>query len=179
RRNSFGLFSETVFGTGSAAALSASAPYRRRWPLVLWMTSPFSVEHVFSSTFQDWAAAVTSIARAVPPACRRILHMPRTLLLPAVSCAPPKFGLPYLGSAGTHSVLILFQSRSSSSATSIGIDVITPWPISSCESMMVTVSSAPILTQMFGSNELAASATPESRNPGRYPPTISAPPATL
>ena len=57
--------------------------------------------------------------------------MPRTLLLPAVSCWPPKFGLPYFASAGAHSVLILVQSMSSSSATSIGIDVITPWPISS------------------------------------------------
>ena len=32
--------------------------------------------------------------------------MPRTLLLPAVSCWPPKFGLPYFASAGAHSVLI-------------------------------------------------------------------------
>ena len=62
--------------------------------------------------------------------------MPRTLLLPAVNCWPPKLGLPYLGWAGAHSVLILFQSMSSSSATSIGIDVITPWPISSMVSVM-------------------------------------------
>ena len=37
----------------------------------------------------------------------------------------------YFTSAGVHSVLIFDQSMSRSSATSIGIDVITPWPISS------------------------------------------------
>ena len=58
------------------------------------------------ATPQVCAAAVTSIARAVAPASRRIFHMPRTLLLPAVSCWPPKFGLPYFASAGAHSVLI-------------------------------------------------------------------------
>ncbi len=86
--------------------------------------------------------------------------MPRTLLLPAVSCWPPKFGLPYFASAGVHSVLIFDQSMSSSSATSIGIDVITPWPISSCVSMMRTVSSLLTLSQMLGSNEPAASSSP-------------------
>ena len=84
--------------------------------------------------------------------------MPRTLLLPAVSCCPPKFGLPYLASAPAHSVLIFVQSKSSSSATSIGIEVITPCPISSMVSMMRTVSSALTLIQMFGSKLPAATA---------------------
>src|SRR5262249_40341848 len=179
RRNSFGLFNETVLRTGSVAALSTSDPYRNRRPLALWITSPFSVEQVFSATLQVCAAAVSSIACAVAPASRKIFHIPRTLLLPAVSWAPPKFGLPYLGSAGTHSVLILFQSTWSSSATSIGMDVITPWPISSCVNLMTTLSSAPILSQILGSNEPAASAVPVSRKPGRYPPTSIAPPAAL
>src|SRR5262245_13788063 len=177
--NSFGLFNETVLGTGRVAALSTSDPYRTRRPLASWITSPFSVEQVFSATPQVCAAAVTSIVCAVAPASRRIFHIPRTLLLPAVSCAPPKLGLPYLGSAGTHSVLILFQSTSSSSATSIGMDVITPCPISSCVSLIVTLSSAPIFSQMLGSNEPAASAVPVSRKPGRYPETSIAPPAAL
>ena len=156
----FGSFSVTSFGTGRAAALSTSAPYLRRRPLALWTTSPFSVVSVFSGTLHVCAAAVTSIARAVAPALRRIFHMPRTLLLPAVSCWPPKFGLPYFASAGVHSVLIFVQSMSSSSATSIGIEVITPWPISSCVSMMRTVSSLFTLSQIFGSNEPAASSAP-------------------
>ena len=156
---SFGFFSATVFGTGSAAALSTSAPYFRRRPLALCTTSPFSVETVFSATPQVWAAAVISIARAVAPDSRSVFHMPRTLLLPAVNCWPPKLGLPYFASAGAHSVLILFQSMSSSSATSIGIDVITPWPISSMVSVIVTVSSAAIFTQTFGSKTPAASTT--------------------
>src|SRR5437867_10554003 len=45
--------------------------------------------------------------------------------------------------------------------------------------MMVTVSSAPILTQTFGSKTPAASAVLVSRKPGTYPPTSSAPPAAL
>ena len=123
---------------------------------------------MFSATPQVWAAAVISMARAVAPDSRSVFHMPRTLLLPAVSCCPPKLGLPYFGSAGAHSVLILFQSMSSSSATSIGIDVITPCPISSMVSVIVTLSSAPIFTQTFGSKTPAASTTVSvSPSPGR------------
>ena len=154
--NAFGSFSLTSFGTGNIAALSTSAPYLIRRLLPLCTTSPFSVVSEFSGTFHVCAAAVTSMARAVAPAPRRIFHMPRTLLLPAVSCCPPKFGLPYFASAGTHSVLIFDQSVSSSSAMSIGIEVITPWPISSCVSMMRTVSSLFTFSQMFGSNDPAA-----------------------
>ena len=40
------------------------------------------------------AAAVMSMARALAPAPRSTRHMPRVLLLPAVVCDPPKFGLP-------------------------------------------------------------------------------------
>src|ERR1051326_813855 len=97
------------------------------------MTSPFSVVSEFSGTFHVCAAAVTSIARAVAPAPRRIFHMPRTLLLPAVSCCPPKFGLPYFESAGAHSYLIFDQSLSSSSAPRIGLDLLPPRPLSSLE----------------------------------------------
>jgi hypothetical protein len=53
-----------------------------------------------------------------------------------------------------------FQSMSSSSATSIGIAVMTPCPISIIESMMRTESSALIVTQTFGSKTPAAFATP-------------------
>jgi hypothetical protein len=53
--------------------------------------------------------------------------------------------------------LIFAQSKSSSSATSIGIDVMTPCPISSIVSMMRTVSSALTLIQTLGSKEPAAS----------------------
>ena len=120
------------------------------------MTSPLSVVSELSGTLHVCAAAVTSIARAAAPDSRSTFHIPRTLLLPAVICCPPKLGLPYLASAPTHSVLIFVQSKSSSSATSIGIDVITPWPISSIVSMMRTVSSASTLIQTFGSNEPAA-----------------------
>ena len=65
-----------------------------RRPLAWWITTPLSVVHVPSATPQSLAAAETSITRAVAPASRRIFHMPRVLLLPAVVCAPPKPGLP-------------------------------------------------------------------------------------
>src|ERR1051326_7535377 len=44
---------------------------------------------------------------------------------------------------------------------------------------MVTKSSDPILTQMFGSNAVAASASVTSRKPGTYPPIRRAPPAAV
>src|SRR5688572_33314915 len=121
------------------------------------MTSPLSVVIELAGTPHVSAAAETSITRAVAPASRSTFHIPRTLLLPAVSCCPPKLGLPYfLASAGVHSVLIFVQSKSSSSATSIGIDVITPCPISSIVSMIRTLSSLLTRTQTFGSNTPAA-----------------------
>ena len=42
------------------------------------------------------------------------------------------------------------MSTSSSSATSIGIDVNVPWPISARAQMIVTVLSVPTLTQALG-----------------------------
>src|SRR5262249_40382447 len=126
KRNSFGLFNETVLGTGRVAALSTSEPYRNRRPLALWITSPFSVEQVFSATPQVCAAAVMSIVCAVAPASRKIFHIPRTLLLPAVSCAPPKLGLPYLGSAGDPFGFIFFFSAGRPPPPRAGIGVTTP-----------------------------------------------------
>jgi hypothetical protein len=70
----------------------------------------------------------------------------------------------------------LFQSTSSSSARSIGIAVITPWPISSIESMMRALPSAVIFTHTLGSNTPAALAS--RLRPGAKPPIISPPPAT-
>src|SRR5262245_11530964 len=142
------------------------------------MTTPLSVVQLSSGTPHVCAAAVTSIERAAAPDSRRTFHIPRTLLLPAVSCWPPKFGLPYFGSAPAHSVLIFFQSKSSSSATSIGIDVITPCPISSIVSMIRTLSSALTLIQTFGSKEPAAVSTAAPRI-GRYAPIMNPPPAAV
>src|SRR6185503_21002261 len=141
------------------------------------MTSPLSVVSEFSGTFHVCAAAVTSIERAAAPDSRSTFHIPRTLLLPAVSCCPPKFGLPYFASAPAHSVLIRDQSKSSSSATSIGIDVITPCPISSIVSMIRTVSSVLTLIQTFGSNEPAALTRSVPVQDGKQAPTSSPPPA--
>jgi hypothetical protein len=54
---------------------------------------------------------------------------------------------------------MLFQSTSSSSATSIGIAVITPCPISTIDSMMRTELSVPMRSQTFGSKEAACAAS--------------------
>src|SRR5229473_2598257 len=52
------------------------------------MTSPLSVEQLFSGTSHVFAAAATSIARAWAPASRNGRQYPRTLMLATVSCLP-------------------------------------------------------------------------------------------
>src|ERR1700722_1501374 len=56
----------------------------------------------------------------------------------------------YAGAAGACSARTFAQSQSSSSASTIGIDVQMPWPISECLSRIVTVLSGAIRTNAFG-----------------------------
>src|SRR5690349_9617105 len=56
----------------------------------------------------------------------------------------------YSGAAGACSTRTRLQSQPSSSATTIGMDVHTPWPISECLSRIVTLSSGAMRMNAFG-----------------------------
>src|SRR2546427_3274407 len=56
----------------------------------------------------------------------------------------PNIGLVYALSAGADSIRTFDQSASSSSASSMGNDVVTPWPISERSTTTRTLSSAPM-----------------------------------
>src|SRR6266699_39268 len=59
----------------------------------------------------------------------------------------PNIGLVYALSAGANSILTLAQSASSSSATSIGRAVVTPWPISERSTMMSPGPAAAVVSR--------------------------------
>src|SRR5438093_11337643 len=109
-----------------------------RRPVGAWTTAPLSVRQAERSAPQVCAAAVTSMARAVAPALRIGSYLVRTLELPPVS------RLPNLGSAQACSTRTRDQSASSSSATIIGSDVLTPCPISDLLAQIVTSPRASI-----------------------------------
>ena len=142
---------------------------------LLWMTMPFSVRQSAGSVFHLSAAAATSIARAVAPALRIGSQCPRTEVDPPVACMP-NIGLLKAGSAPACLTLILDQSASSSSATSIGIAVCTPCPISDKPQITVIWLSDPMRIYALGLNALAACARREAL--GRVKPSSSPPPAS-
>src|SRR5256886_11395752 len=78
---------------------------------------------------------------------------------------PNKSGLAYALSAGANSILILDQSASSSSASSIGNAVVTPWPISERSTITSTLSSAPMRNHALGASGAAAAV--RNRDPDR------------
>src|SRR4029077_11810107 len=67
---SFGSLSAIVSGTGRVAAFSARAPYVSVRPVGPWVTTPRLARHDAGSTSHVWAAAATSMVRAVAPARR-------------------------------------------------------------------------------------------------------------
>src|SRR5216110_2511642 len=84
---------------------------------------------------------------------------------------PNNIGLTYDLSAGADSIRTLDQSASSSSASSMGREVVTPWPISERSTTTSTLSSAPMRSQAFGANGAAAAAPPALRPAaGRWKP---------
>src|SRR5438552_8919687 len=68
----------------------------------------------------------------------------------------PNIGLVYALSAGADSIRTFDQSASSSSASSMGNDVVTPWPISERSTTTRTLSSAPMRSQASAANAAAA-----------------------
>src|SRR5205807_9754889 len=88
----------------------------------------------------------------------------------------PNIGLVYALSAGANSILTLVQSASSSSATSIGSAVATPWPISERSTTMSTLLSGLIRSHALGAN--GAAGVVATRPPaGRWNPMTSPAPA--
>src|SRR5256714_922859 len=88
----------------------------------------------------------------------------------------PNIGLVYALSAGANSIFTLVQSASSSSATSIGRAVLTPWPISERSTTMSTLLSGLIRNQALGA-EGAAGVGAKRPPAGRWSPMTSPAPS--
>ena len=97
--NSLGSFKATCAGTGSFAAVSASAPYDSLRPVAACVTTPLCARHDAGSTFQVSAAAARSMVRAVAPARRSGSYSNLTEVDAPVICMP-KTGRPYNLSSG-------------------------------------------------------------------------------
>src|SRR5918999_1038620 len=135
--------------------------------------------HSAAGTFHWFAAACTSISRAVAPLLRTYSWNVRMPRLPPVEKSPHtrlRFRLcPGVG----YSYFTFDQSHSSSSATSWARPVIVPWPISERAMRMTTVSSGRITTQAVISGEPSAARTtcgpPKgSSRPSARPPLTAA-----
>src|SRR3989449_5817591 len=93
---------------------------------------------------------------------------------------PNNIGFTYALSAGADSILTFDQSASSSSASSMGREVVTPCPISERSTTTRTLSSAPMRSHAFGANGAAAAARPARRPAaGTWKPMTRPAPATL
>ncbi|MFT3807381.1 MAG: hypothetical protein QM707_10975 [Arenimonas sp.] len=89
------------------------------------MMTLLAVTHSLAGTFQRVAAACTSISRALAPISRIWSKRPRVPQEPSVDMRPEE-GLVYTVAASLGTTRILFQSASSSSATSMALAVMVP-----------------------------------------------------
>src|SRR2546423_12846802 len=90
----------------------------------------------------------------------------------------PNIGLTYALSAGADSILTFDQSASSSSASSMGRAVVTPWPISERSTTTSTLPSVPMRSHALGANGAAAAVRPRPAA-GRWKPMTRPAPATV
>ena len=139
-----GSLSVGAAGTFRAAAVVASAPYDSRRDEPACTTTPRSTAHSAAGTPQVRAAAPTSISRACAEAVRSGSQRLLTLELPPVNCSPN------LGSALACSRRTDSSGTSSSSATIMGSEVRTPWPISDLVSQRVMLPSGAIWSSGLG-----------------------------
>src|SRR3954471_10155823 len=102
------------------------------------------------------------------------MRMPR---LPPVPKSPQTRLRATLWPGVGYSVVTLFQSHSSSSATIWARPVSEPWPISVRATRITTVSSGRITTQALTSGEPSAARTTSGPSNGRFMPSASPPPA--
>ena len=170
----------TCVGRGSLAALPASSPKVALRPVPVCDTTPWLTLISLAGTAHALAAAATSMARAVAPACRSCCQELATAVEPPVSwILPPIARLPYMGTwAGALSTRICSQEASSSSATIAGSPVHTPWPASRCLEITVTVLSGAMRTNGMMSGPAAAPPAPLPQ-PGSTSPRVSPEPASV
>ena len=135
---------DSAAGTGSVDAFATKSPNFMDRPEAAWRTTPASAMHSFAGTPHVWAAASTSIARAVAPTLRIAVYDMGVDMLP-----PANWG-PNAGSSTADTTRTFFQSAPSSSATIIGSDVLIPWPTSGRAEKTVTVPSGAIRMNALG-----------------------------
>src|ERR1700712_1986611 len=115
--------------------------------------------HSEAGTFHSFAAACTSMMRAVAPPLRTYSWLVRMPRLPPVEKSPQARLRATLWPGVGNSGVTLDQSHSSSSATSWARPVSEPWPISERAMRITTVSSGRITTQALISGEPSAART--------------------
>src|SRR5262249_36412596 len=112
----FGSFSGTSFGGSTLAAASARLPQVVLRPGLVWVTVELAAVHSATGTFQEFAAACTSIMRAMAPPLRTYSLDSRMPRLPPVEKSPhTRLRATFCPGVG-NSVVTFDQSASSSSA---------------------------------------------------------------
>src|SRR5204863_9708003 len=114
----FGSLGGTSFGCSRRAAASATAPNVTVRLDGVWVITLFDAVHSDAGTFHWLAAACTSIIRAAAPPLRTYSFDWRMPRLPPVENSPQTRLRATLWPGVGYSITILFQSQSSSSATS-------------------------------------------------------------
>src|SRR6266852_3451310 len=127
---SLGSFSFTSFGGSSLDAASATLPKLSLRLLRACVMKLLEAEHSDAGTPHCCAAAAISISRAVAPARRNYSWELRMVRLPTDAMSPHARLRFTFALAEAYSIFTLLQSHSSSSATSIGAEVMLPCPIS-------------------------------------------------
>src|SRR2546422_8975963 len=157
--HSFGSLSVTSAGGVSFAAASATLPYVVVRPEGLCVMTLLATLHSAAGTLQAFAAACTSIMRAVAPPLRAYSFDSRMPRLPPVEKLPHG-RLRATDSPGVgYSVVTFVQSQSSSSATICARPVSVPCPISERAIRTTTVSSGRMTTHALSSGEPSCART--------------------
>src|SRR5579859_1800739 len=173
---SFGSLSFGSFGTSSFEAAAAILPYVVLFPDGCEITL-LAALHSAAGTSHCFAAAATSISRALAPALRRYSCDSRMPRLPPVDIDPNMRLRRIWSFTSAYSGRTLLQSHSSSSATSCARPVKEPCPSSERAMRMTTMSFGWITIQCVTSGVPAASAactTPDRLTPIMSPPETAA-----
>ena len=142
----------------------------------LWVMTLLAAVHSLAGTFHWAAAAAISISRAMAPPSRTYWLLSRMPRLPPVEkFFQTRLRLRFSPGVG-YSQVTLFQSHSSSSATSWARPVSVPWPISERAMRITTLSSGWITTQaLISFTSAACAASKGTEKPSEKPPATAAP----